>query len=763
MKRKIAILIFMVLAFSCFLVGCPSTAEKVTGIEILETQSKYAVGSTINYDNIKIKVSYDNNTTKESTVKELGATVVTSADTTKEGETSYTIQYEGFSATKNLTVVTYTIINYMAPSFWLDYQYNIKGSSFDDDSKFIDNTSIYEVGNVNKFIFIPVLEGIDATTSEPTTINQSIKTLTKVYLKNNGAYGNALEGNELSQYVSIDNNTYQFTEIAGGNTFKMEISLDTEAYILSSGLGNTTITIEFMVVDGGYNVYDQNGLAVMTDAFLESVWEEIFKKNTSNPLTLVADDKPLYQYVGNVDTLILHGSITLDASKMPSSYFWQQTDTGYLTAEGNITPVFEGKAKLVGSLKDGDGESHYNTQDYLDNNVSIADGNMQKGLYATTKCGLSGNYFDIKVPTVDNTNNTDKRFYSVVWFQSKTEPLAPLSHWSVFRMTKAKADIENGNECSITFKNCSMTGNMGKSENNTPAGMMMFNNCVDELIIENVIGTSFFANMTQDNYTYNGQEYAKGDNVIINSKFLDSYSNMVTSWRGYFTIKESVMKRAGGPLFVLMDGNRNNGETDDTKGPNVIVDTKSKLESFATGDENWFAQYNAQPLIAGLKTMDLLFNGYFEKTMLTTKSDKAYLNVIAIIIPDPSAIMNPPADNIEICGSFTQQNDNADVLCNYAMHNPVMTALKAQGLRTYVFQSGNNFAIANMAGGAPVLVNANGIELQQDFIQNGANSTIAQWKTTAMDTLCVYMAASLESARFPYFGAILGFGNMTTI
>ena len=149
--------------------------------------------------------------------------------------------------------------------------------------------------------------------------------------------------------------------------------------------------------------------------------------------------------------------------------------------------------------------------------------------------------------------------------------------------------------------------------------------------------------------------------------------------------------------------------------------------------------------------------------MLTTKSDKAYLNVIAIIIPDPSAIMNPPADNIEICGSFTQQNDNTDVLCNYAMHNPVMTALKAQGLRTYVFQSGNNFAIANMAGGAPVLVNANGIELQQDFIQNGANSTIAQWKTTATDTLCVYMTASLESARFPYFGAILGFGNMTTI
>lgn len=763
MTKKIALLLIIVLTFICSMVACKPNSAEVTKIEILDTQVKYSVGDIIDYQNIKIKVYYSDNTTKESTVAELGATIQSSADLTAEGNTSYTIEYKEQKATKNISVVTYTIVNYMAPSFWYDYQNNIKGSSFDDDSKFIDTSATYEVGNANKFIFKPVLEGMDSTSPIPTTITQSPKTIAKVYLKSeNGTYGNHLEGDNLANYVSIQNNQYQFTEDAAGKVFKMEISLDTEAYILSSGLTNTTITIEFIVVDGGYNVYDQDGLAVMTDGFVDSLWADIFKKNTNAPLQLEADTKPLYQYVGNVKYLILHGSIVLDAEKLPKAYFWQENDVGFQTAEGNLSPIFEGKVKLVGSLKDGLGEEHgHNTPDYVDNNVAVATANAQKSLYMTMKCSFSGNYFDIKVPTVDNTDNTNRRFYTAVWFDTKNHPNAPTSHWSIFKTAKSRADYANELDCNIVFKNCSMTGNNGKTEANVPAGMMMLNSAVDELIFQNIIGTSFYVNLTQDNYSMGGDRpFVKSNNQLIKSKFLDSCSNMITTWRGTFNIVESVLKRAGGPLFIMMDGDRTDGTTDDTKGPKLTVDAKSKLEAYATGNENWYAQYNAQPLIMGIKSMNPLFAGYFNKTMFDSTS--TYINVIAIIIPDPASIMNPSSDNISICGYYSQLDENNNVISTYAMNNPVMTALRAQSIRSYVFQSGNNFAIAGTSSGQPVLLNANGIELQQDYAQNGANSTIAQWRATSTNTLCIYMSASLEMARFPYFGVILGFNDAPT-
>jgi len=760
MKRKFALLLILAIALICVVVACKPVTAQITKIEIMEEQEKYSVGETINFNNVKIKVYYDDNTTKVATVGELNATVKNMPDMTKEGNTSYTIEYQGFEATKEISLVTYTILNYQAPDFWFDYQNNIKGSSFEDNSKFIDATAIYEVGNLNKFIFVPKIEGIETTNPVPTTINQSPKTTTKVYIKDdNGVYGNALTEGELITYVAIENNTYQFTKEAAGKIFKLEISLDKEAYIIHSTLSNTTITIEFLVVDNGYNAYDQDGLAVMTDAFKAEIWEEILKKNTDNPLQLEADDKPLYQYVGQVDVLILHGSILLDAEKLPSAFFWKETDTAFATAKGNLSPIFENKVNVIGSLKDGTGEGNgYDTINYIDNTITVADKNMQKSLYATTCCSLSGNYFDIKVPTAEQYNNTERRFYTAVWYEAKNSPNFPISHWSIFKTVKSRADLRADVECNLYFKNCSMTGNQGKTENNTPAGMMMVNSAVDELVFNNVIGSSFFTNLTQDNYLkVEDKEFSKNINKFIKSKLFDSYSNMITTWRGTFEIVESVLQNAGGPLFIMMDGNRTDGTTDDSKGPNILVDSKSKLESYATGTENWFVQNNAQALVMSLQTMDPLFTNYFSKTILTTKSNKSYINVIAAIIPDPADIFNPSVDNIEICGSYTQYNEDAtDIVASYAMHNPVLQVVKQLPVKTLVFQSGNNFAIL----GQNVLLNTNNVELSQDYLENGTNSTIAQWRSTATNTLGIYMTADPTSSRLPYFGVVIGFNDV---
>ena len=264
---------------------------------------------------------------------------------------------------------------------------------------------------------------------------------------------------------------------------------------------------------------------------------------------------------------------------------------------------------------------------------------------------------------------------------------------------------------------------MTKTDSTVPSGIMSINCSVDELTLNNIIASRFFTNMVADNFL--DGKYAKGNIEISNSKFFDAYSNMLFAWRAHYTIVNCEMKEAGGPLFILVDGNRTSA-TEDEKGPNITVDDKSVLESYCTGDEDWYAQYGAGALISTIQSLDGLLLST-PKTILKSSDGKNRINVIAAIIPGTDTILesNP---NIDTHGYFRKADDKGNVLADYRMHNDYLNSVKALG--AVVLQSGINTLIYDYLKGSGI-----------------------KDPTFSADTLCIYMQAAKTC---PYFGVVLG-------
>ena len=277
------------------------------------------------------------------------------------------------------------------------------------------------------------------------------------------------------------------------------------------------------------------------------------------------------------------------------------------------------------------------------------------------------------------------------------------------------------------MKNLSMEGNMTKTDSTVPSGIMSINCSVDELELNNIIASRFFTNMVADNFL-NGA-YAKGDITISNSRLFDSYSNMLYAWRAHYTIVNCEMKEAGGPLFILVDGNRTSA-TEDEKGPNITVDDKSVLESYCTGDEDWYAQYGAGALVSTIQSFDGMLLST-PKTILKSSDGKSRINVIAAIIPGTDTILESNPD-IDTHGFFRKVDDKGNVMADYRMHNDYLNSVKALG--AVVLQSGMNTLIYDGTG---------------DYLKGSGIKD----PTFSADTLCIYMQAAKTC---PYFGVVLG-------
>ena len=100
--KKTTIVLLLVLAMVCIFTACQ--APTITKIEVVDfDKSDICVGDTINYLALNVKITYSDDKTETKTVNELGATVK-QADLSKEGQTSFTITYQGFSDTVTFEV-----------------------------------------------------------------------------------------------------------------------------------------------------------------------------------------------------------------------------------------------------------------------------------------------------------------------------------------------------------------------------------------------------------------------------------------------------------------------------------------------------------------------------------------------------------------------------------------------------------------------------------------------------------------------------------
>ncbi len=771
MKKSITLFLCLSMVFALamtMLVGCGNLGSPAAAIEVVNPTTGYFVNDTIKYDDLKVKITYEDGTTKEGTLSKLNVTVQKEADLSKVGETSYTVAFGALTYTVDITVTEAPelVTAFSMPKFYVDYLAASKDRAEGEEETRADfriTGETYEVGNVNKFIFRPTAVALDDNDNAVNISNP--KTTAKVYEKAtaDGEYV-LVEDTDLEGIVAIENNTYKFTEEAAGKYYKVEVTLDGEEYNLST-MKEEDCTVEFecKVVGGGYNVYDQLGLSVMNDLG-SSHWTDIWNCNIDanyvltakeDSLKLEADDKPLCEYVGNIDWVILHTSFELDADELPDYYFWTEETEGYQTAYSALAGQTELQQKLVGSLRDGVGNGiQFRVMNVDGNGYAAQTGisvNMQKAFYSTSKVSVSGNYNNITTPTTESEGG--RNLFAVLDYSSDGDRVNPTPHWQIMQMHQS---TKEGEAREFTLKNVAMTGNCGQQDTAkvVPAGLIMLNCFGKGISIENLVGNSFYTNVTFDGY---GDTSFNANSV----KLYNAYSNMFYLWRTKVNLTECEFIGSGGPLFILCDGNPTDPARTDAAGPNLTVDDKSVLEAFATGDESWYKLYNAQPLVANIKTMDGSIFNKVGKTVLFNKegSSLQYVNVIAAIICEPGDLLGGLSTGMQyVCGSYKTVSASGEAIDNFSMNNLYVKSLRqaagndGRGFAP-IFQAGNNFMFYNPSA-APYLYTL-GAQGAQPF--NPATDGV-KWATDTHKTLGIYMSAGSmsNSANAPYFGVILG-------
>lgn len=918
MKKRLSLVIVLaiVLAIAIPVLACCRDTVTVTAIEFVNPTRQYTVGATIDYDNLQVKVTYSNNTTATKTVKQLrddGATLAT-ADLSKAGNTSYSLTYKGQVDTVQLTVVsegttteTRPLTALRAPQGYADYLVKSADRQEGDEetrAEFRKTGETYEIGNVNKFIF-RVGATVRDQQAEGGRVNiNEIQTVAKVYIKDNeeGDY-EELTGDDVADYVAIENSTYKFTEAAGGKYVKLEISPAEQYNVAALSESQRTITVEAVIVDGGYNVYDQLGLSVMAD-LQKRFWSEIWKSEysydmekretyataTADSVKLEADDKPLCEYVGNIKWVILHNSIVLDPDQMPSLYFWTdqagaENNVGFTEAKTSIEGFSKSQDTLVGTLRSGDNggqgtnenyarvmdamSEHVNEQDQhvdwyepdhngvkINGNIGITTGfglNMAKGLFCTSTTSVSGNYQSVTYTERSQRSAHGRILLEYVDWDASTDAHDPVSNWSVFLFYQSMLDGADLGE--YTLKNIAMKGNNPNESNPEndedsvlPAGIMMSTVFAWKMHYDNVNADQLFSNFIHDNYATSGfwvnadKKIVTGDDhtdctvertdiYIENTKAYNSYSNMSYAWRGHVNVINSELIGSGGPLFILTDDDHSDtvgnawagaftgANTSDDGGPSINIDSKSVLQAFATGDENWYQIYKAQTAFQTIKGTlnEELVQKYLGKTLTFGNPDNplggdSYVNVVAIMIPKPSYIFNGTTfddskQKLDVRGVFTQTDDKGNEENVFAMHNNVINTARrfASGnssLYPIVLQSGKSTVLYNGEGlyntstvdingivmipnqtipafyaaqlaqnaQAKPLFTASGMDpdakAQEYLAQAQLNQNdILAWRTETSKYACLYISAGAipgsNTVNAPYFGVVMQIGNYT--
>lgn len=837
MKKKSLILIALILCCVSALFAACQDSENVLSIKVLNPKTEFVVGDTIDYQNLEIEVTYSDGFVLKATVEELEATV-TEADLTKVGDSYYIIKYKNCTDRVDITVASngehnekYAINSFDEPEFYTEYKTQSAARGADEneeDSDFRLTGETYEVGNANKFIFRPSAKYLDLSSGSVEIKNiDDVKTTARVFVKDDkaGSYSE-LTGESLADFVTIEKNTYLFKDGSVGKYVKLEISIDEESYDVENlDPEDRVLTAEFVIIDGGYNVYNQTGLSVMAD-LEKRAWSEIWKCDVTvegnkvkltareDSLKLEADDRPLCEYVDNISTVILHNSIKLDPDNMPSMYFWTEKSDLYTEAYASLAEFSAEQPKLVGSLRDGanngktggsDGDRNY--MRVIDVNQGTVDEtvyngnvgieldiglNMAKGIYSTKKVSVSGNYQSIVAPAKGERSVGGRILEEWVDTSDTNKVEEPVSHWSLFQMYQSR--VEGSDNAKFTIKNLAMQGNNPKDNTGGfhSSGLMLNNSYTTSITFSNVNASQFFTNIVGDNYgdfKFNEEDKFDPNGTsqesflnIQNSKLYNAYSNMVYMWRSHGEVINSVMKGSGGPLFIMCDGENKIGDNiegkSDEGGCRLDVDSKSVLEAYATGNENWYASYNATELINGLKSMLEGGLNQFRHSMLhKNEDDVEAINVIAVMICDPDKILNGGnangvSDLIDIRGKFTQYGETKDEILNeFCMHNDYLVnyrknAIDKKEAGTLSSLSSGFFPIIEAGYGASRAINGlnptgSGIEalLDESGQYNGSSAftSLSKWVGTTSNKLGIYLSAGILMPQeyAPYFGIVV--------
>ena len=449
----------------------------------------------------------------------------------------------------------------------LSFYSSLLSERADNVNDFVEQNNVLVAGSQNKFdlqILGELNGGIDTTTEIDTEI------LVELFDESTNTYQKI---ENLDEYVTITyiQNYLQFKPAANGKTFKITAKASNPA----DGLNN--LVYEVKVVDG-YNVYKADELSVIVNAYNHD------GEKTENGWRAFKQERNLADVQANA--VVLQNNIVINNENIPSYYFWSQAEVDKFTSDIKALT----NQSIVGSLKDGFGlyvyERAINPGDnfeFYGNYFNIDYSNLAK-MVLSREASYDGSVSSsngVKYYSDDNDKNTQIT-----------------THTSLFRFV---GTTKNSN---LLIKDLSVFGNGRRSADTRESGGAML------VKIEGL--TSVAENNSYSN-CYMGFMYTTSQeptveegltNKLINTKGYNSYNSLLYMWGVKdLLIEGGEFVGAGGPVMIV---DHADPESKKQVGgyPSTINIIGTKLESFVTGNEPWFASYGATALVPQIKAAD---------------------------------------------------------------------------------------------------------------------------------------------------------------
>ncbi len=439
--KRIAGFFTMLVMLLCVITACGD--RKILSLKIKEgtLQYMYLQNAEYSFDDLKVIVSYNDNTTEEVGKDKL---TISEFSTATIGNHKVTITYDTKSIEVTLKVTNnedeyYTLNGIELPQSIVNRNNNTSVQE-NKETEFYVRDNIYVVGDDNPFVFFPNLTALDDN-DDLMTINK-YRSISKIYLLNSDNNYELVSEENVATYVTIDdmNSSYDFTEDAIGKQFKLEV----RPYYLNEEqlleVEQWTLSLEFKVVDG-YNVTNAKELGLMnnyddsSNIDLNLEWTT-FLANAN--ITKPADLKGL----------VLHNDLEVTTNDLPSAFVLNNHLRDYLD-------LYTHKVALGGEFK------------------------------------IYGNYFTIdfsKLPLVDTETASDG-----------------VSHSSVFKTYMEEEQVATYSKNSVaSFENLSLIGNANRVDSEEGFGGLIMNKAHGhKVVFDNMIIKTFYINSYMEFYGAN--------------------------------------------------------------------------------------------------------------------------------------------------------------------------------------------------------------------------------------------------------------------
>lgn len=603
---KILIAIFMCVISFGILSACGGNKIVSAVIKAGTFESTILLNEEMNTEDIVVVFKYSDGKTKEVGESELTFSEI---DTSRLETQTLTITYGKYSFEVKIKIVAteaeVNSIHLLESQLLKDFNSNksekaLNTSNNTKPNEFYDRNQLLYVGDDNTFDFRINASGTSASGELVRNLHK-VKTIVTVEIKEDGAW-ELLTGAALTAMVTVNDvdAKLDFTEAAVNREFRVTVQASnrTEGYEEAA----TKFTAILNVIDG-FNVYTAKELSVYDNTPESSGYWRIDWTPIKTEMGLLGVEP---------DTIILQNNIFITREDVPSDMFWKQGDADYATMQALTDQTLEG------SLKD-------------DYNLAI-----YKRLVANGKAfSFIGNYFSVDVSTFPKmVAEANKK--NGIKIEGETQGFMT-AHTTVF-FNRALDESTTTAGTKVMWKNLMLIGNGALDDNPLNSGsiLQMKNNTVN-FSAYNTITNNFYLT-----YLLEAGEVANDNNghfLIDQCKGYNSFCTLLYAWGTKdLVIKDSEFVGAGGPAMIADHiWHESNGDGGSASNIDFI---STRIESFVSGKEPWFAMYPGTSQMVGDMTMlDAFFDGSagLSPTAKTVIKDKVLDN--EILIPRINAIV----------------------------------------------------------------------------------------------------------------------------